>query len=86
MKYAKPANFSTLMDDIADACARVWRGLGRAAKTIAAQPWPVLLVASVLLAFALTIVPLALFLFIVFLVLKFVVAAFVIDSRRNRGD
>lgn len=86
MKHAKPANFSTLMDDVLDACARVWHGLGRAAKTIAAQPWPVLLVASVLLAFALTIVPLALFLFIVFLVLKFAVAAFVIDSRRNRGE
>jgi hypothetical protein len=86
VKYAKPANFSTLLDDILDACTRVARGLGRAVKTIAAQPWPVLLVASVLLAFALTIVPLALFLFVVFLVLKFAVAALVVDKRRNRGD
>lgn len=86
MKHAKPANFSTLLDDIADACARVVRGLGRAVKPIAAQPWPVLLVASVFLAFVLTIVPLALFLFIVFLVLKFAVAAIVIDKQRSRGD
>jgi hypothetical protein len=86
VKNAKPANFSTLMDDIADACARVVRGLGRAVKTIAAQPWPVLLLASVVLAFALTIVPLALFLFVVFLVLKFAVAAIVVDKHRNRGD
>jgi hypothetical protein len=86
VKNAKPANFSTLMDDIADACARVVRGLGQAVKTIAAQPWPVLLLASVVLAFALTIVPLALFLFVVFLVLKFAVAAIVVDKHRNRGD
>jgi hypothetical protein len=86
VKYAKPANFSTLLDDILNACARVARGLKRAVKTIAAQPWPVLLVASVVLAFALTIVPLALFLFVVFLVLKFAVAAIVVDTRRNRGD
>jgi hypothetical protein len=86
VKNAKPANFSTLLDDIVDACSRVWHGLGRAVKTIAAQPWPVLLAASVGLAFALTIVPLALFLFVVFLVLKFAVAAIVVDSRRNRGE
>jgi hypothetical protein len=86
VKNAKPANFSTLLDDIADACARVVRGLGSAVKTIAAQPWPVLLVASVVLAFALTIVPLALFLFVVFLALKFAVAAIVVDKRRGRGD
>jgi hypothetical protein len=86
VKYAKPANFSTLLDDILDACARVARGLGHAVKTIVVQPWPVLLVASVLLAFALTIVPLALFLFVVFLVLKFAVAAIVVDKHRNRGD
>lgn len=86
MKYAKPANFSTLMDDIADACARVWRGIKRAAIAIAAQPWPVLVVLSVVLAIALTIVPLALFLFVVFMVLKFAVAAIVIDKHRNKED
>jgi hypothetical protein len=82
----KPANLSTLLDDIADACARTWRGLGRSARTIAAQPWPVLLAAALVLALALTIVPLALFLFIVFMVLKFGVAALVIEPRRKRGD
>jgi hypothetical protein len=86
VKYAKPANFSTLMDDIADACARVWRGIKRAAIVVAAQPWPVLLVLSVVLAIALTIVPLVLFLFVVFMALKFAIAAIVIDKHRNKGD
>jgi hypothetical protein len=86
VKNAKPANFATLMDDIGDAFARVLRGCVRAAKHIATLPWPALLAASVLLAFVLTIVPLALFLFVVFLLLKFAVAAFVIDARRRKGD
>jgi hypothetical protein len=86
VKHAKAANFATLMDDIGGALGRVMRGCGRAAKHIAALPWPALLAAAVLLAFVLTIVPLALFLFVVFLLLKFAVAAFVIDARRRKVD
>jgi hypothetical protein len=86
VKNGKPANFATLMDDIGDAFVRVMRGCARAAKHIATLPWPALLAASVILAFALTIVPLALFLFVVFLLLKFAIAAFVVDARRHRRD
>jgi hypothetical protein len=86
VKNGKPANFATLMDDIGEAFSRVMRGCVRAAKQIATLPWPALLAASILLAFALTIVPLALFLFVVFLLLKFAVGAFVIDARRHRRD
>ncbi|UUZ55875.1 hypothetical protein LP419_10620 [Massilia sp. H-1] len=40
-------------------------------------------VCCVLLAFAMTIIPLALFLFVMFMVIKFVVTAF--DNRARRG-
>jgi hypothetical protein len=86
VKNAKPANFATLMDDIGDAFVHVLRACRRAAIRIAALPWPALLLASVLLAFALTIVPLALFLFVVFMLLKVAVAALVVNTRRDRGD
>ncbi|TFW32481.1 hypothetical protein E4O92_09590 [Massilia horti] len=64
----------------------VLRGLGRAARTIAALPWPALLVAALLFALVLTVVPLALFIFIVFMAVKLAVAAIVVDRRRNRRD
>jgi hypothetical protein len=86
VKNAKPANFSTLLDDIGEACVTVVRSCGRAARGIADLPWPALLVAALVLAFALTIVPVALFLFVVFMVIKFAVAAIVIGKRRQRGE
>lgn len=88
MRKEKPANFATLLDDIGDACGTVLRGIKRAAKRIGELPWPALLAAAIMLAFAMTIIPLALFLFVVFLVIKFVVAAIVINKQKHRqlGD
>lgn len=85
MKNVNPTSFSTLLDDIADAFAQVMRLLARAARSIAAMPWPALLLASILLAFAISIIPLALTLFVLFLLLKLAVGAFVIDKRRRHG-
>jgi hypothetical protein len=82
----KPANFATLLDDIRDACLALLHAFVRAAKAIATLPWPALLACAFLLAFALTLVPLALFLFVVLLVIKFIVAAIVIDKQRRRGS
>jgi hypothetical protein len=82
----KPANFATLLDDIRDACQALLHALVRAARRIATLPWPALLACAFLLAFAITLVPLALFLFVVFLVIKFTVAAIVIDKQRRRGS
>jgi hypothetical protein len=82
----KPANFSTLLDDIREACATMFQMLGRAAKQIAALPWPALLLCALLFAFAITIIPLALFIFVVFLAIKFAVTAIVIDRQRSRRD
>lgn len=75
-----------MLDDIRAACATMLHTLGRAAKHIAALPWPALLACAVLFAFAITIIPLALFLFVVFLAIKFAVTAIVIDRQRSRRD
>jgi hypothetical protein len=82
----KAANFSTLLDDIRDACLMLMQTVLKVAKRIGALPWPALLACAFFLAIAMTIVPLALCLFIVFLVIKFAVAAIVIDKQRNRGS
>lgn len=82
----KPANFSTLMDDIRDAIVTVFAACARAARGIADLPWPALLCAALLLAIVMTIIPLALTLFVTFLIIKFVVAALVIDKQRRRSD
>jgi hypothetical protein len=80
-----PATFSDLLDDIGYAFRQVLHFLARAASHIATLPWPALLAAAILLAFAITIIPLALTLFVVLLLLKFAVAAIVVDKRRHGG-
>lgn len=67
------------MEDLGHRCSRALRA---GARTFSALPWPMLLVAAILLAFILTIVPLALMLFAAFLLLKFVAAA--VFGRRPR--
>ena len=58
------------------------RAVNTGSRTLAAQSWPVLLAAAILLACILTIIPLAVTLFIAFLVFKFV--ANMIFDRRPR--
>jgi hypothetical protein len=82
----KPANFSTLLDDIRDACADVFRMCSRAAKHIATLPWPALLVCAFLFAIAITLIPLALSLFVFFLIVKLAVTLFVVDKQRHRRN
>jgi cell division protein FtsX len=82
----KPANFSTLLDDVRDAVVTVFRACAGAARGIAELPWPALLCAALLLAIAMTIIPLALMLFVTFLVIKFAVAAIVVGKQRRRSD
>jgi hypothetical protein len=82
----KPANFSTLLDDLREACADVFRMCSRAARHIATLPWPALLVCAFGLAIAITLIPLALTLFVLFLAIKLAVGVIVIDKQRNRGN
>lgn len=82
----KPANFPTLLDDIREAFASIFHTFGRAAKHIATLPWPALLVCALLFAFAITVIPLALFVFVILLAIKFAVTAIVVDRQRSRRD
>jgi len=74
-------SLSALLDD-------VWRALCRAVRhasnAIATMSWPALLLTAVLMAFAISLVPLALTLFVLFMLVKLVVAGFVNNQRRTR--
>ncbi len=54
-------------------------------RALATMSWPGLLVTCVALAMAITIIPLALFLFMVFLGLKLIIAAIILSGRRRRA-
>ena len=82
----KPANFSTLLDDIRDACADVFRLFSRAARHIATLPWPQLLVCAFMFAIAVTLIPLAISVFVFFLIVKLAVTLFVVDKQRARRN
>jgi hypothetical protein len=79
----KSANFKTFCDSMEDVAQDIVRACRRGARTIAAMPWPAMLVCCILLAFVISILPLALFLFVLFMGVKIVVGAFVIDRRRT---
>jgi hypothetical protein len=74
-------SFSVLLDDIWHALCRAVR---YASNAIATMSWPALLLTAVLMAFAISIVPLAITLFVVFMIVKLVVGGIVIGARRNR--
>ena len=79
----KSANFKTFCDSMEDVAQDIVRACRRGARTIAAMPWPAMLVCCVFLALIVSILPLALFLFILFMGVKVVVGAFIIDRRRT---
>jgi len=74
------ASFSALLDDTWHALCRAVR---YASNAIATMSWPALLLTAVLMAFAISLVPLALTLFVLFMLVKLVVGAFVAGKRRN---
>jgi hypothetical protein len=82
----KSANFRTFCDSMEDVAQDIVRACRRGARTIAAMPWPAMLVCCIGLALILSILPLALFLFILFMGVKVVVGAFVIDRRRTMRE
>jgi hypothetical protein len=79
----KSANFRTFCDSMEDVAHDIVRACRRGARTVAAMPWPAMLVCCIFLAMIISILPLALFLFILFMGVKVVVGAFVIDRRRT---
>ena len=82
----KSANFRTFCDSMEDVASDIVRACRRGARTIAAMPWPAMLVCCIGLALILSILPLALFLFILFMAVKVIAGAFVIDRRRNMRE
>jgi hypothetical protein len=82
----KSANFRTFCDSMEDVAQDIVRACRRGARTIAAMPWPAMLVCCIGLALVISILPLALFLFILFMGVKVVAGAFVIDRRRSMRE
>ena len=73
------ATLEDLARDIVDACRRTVRA-------IAVMPLPAMLVCCIALAFVISILPLALFLFVLFMGIKVVIGAFVVDHRRTHRE
>jgi len=82
----KSANFRTFCDSMEDVAEDIVRACRRGARTIAAMPWPAMLMCCIGLALIISILPLALFLFILFLGVKLLAGAFFIDHRRTRRE
>jgi hypothetical protein len=83
MTRTQSRSFGATLDDLArdvvDACRR-------AVRAIAVMPWPAMLACCVALAFVISVLPLALFLFVLFMGIKVIVAAFIVDRRRTYRD
>ena len=73
-------SLSTLLDDVWHALCRAVR---YASNAIATMSWPALLITAVLMAFAISLLPLALTLFVLFMLVKLVVGGFAIGKRRD---
>lgn len=73
------ATLEDLARDIVDACRR-------AVRAIAVMPWPAMLACCIALAFVISVLPLALFLFVLFMGIKVVIGAFVVDRRRTHRE
>ena len=73
------ATLDDLARDVVDACRR-------AARAIAVMPWPAMLACCIALAFVISVLPLALFLFVLFMGIKVVIGAFVVDRRRTHRE
>jgi hypothetical protein len=82
MKNPSFASFVSLLEEIGHAFYRAARYTARAMATMS---WPAMLVTCIGLALAITIIPLALFLFIAFMLVKLIIAAIILSSRRRRA-
>jgi len=73
------ATLEDLARDIVAACRR-------AVRAIAVMPLPTMLACCIGLAFVISLLPLALFLFVLFLGIKVVAGAFIVDRRRAHRE
>lgn len=82
----KSANFRTFCDSMEDVARDIVDACRRGARTIAAMPWPAMLMCCIGLALIISILPLALFLFVLFMAVKVIAGAFFIDHRRTARE
>ncbi|MGX4641617.1 hypothetical protein [Massilia sp. SYSU DXS3249] len=83
MKTTTFRSFAAELEEAADTGLRYLR---RGLRTFSALPWPALLLAAVLVACAITVIPLALMLFAIFLAIKYAVLAINSDKKTPLGD
>jgi len=72
MKTTTFRSFAAELEDAAERCMRILRG---GLRTFSALPWPALLLAAILTACAIAVIPTALVLFAIFLAVKYAVLA-----------
>lgn len=82
----KSANFRTFCASMEDVAEDIVRACRRGARSIAAMPWPAMLMCCIGLALIISVLPAALFLFILFMGVKLLAGAFFIDHRRTRRE
>jgi fatty acid desaturase len=83
MTSTQSRSFGATLDDLARDIVDAFR---RAVRAIAVMPWPAMLACCVALAFVISVLPLALFLFVLFMGIKVIIGAFVVDHRRTYRD
>ncbi|MCS0629708.1 hypothetical protein NX786_10225 [Telluria mixta] len=76
-------SFGATLEDFARDIVAACR---RAVRAIAVMPWPAMLACCIALAFVISVLPLALFLFVLFMGIKVIVGAFVVDHRRTHRE
>jgi hypothetical protein len=82
----KTTTFRSFAAELEDAAATGMRFLRSSLRTFSALPWPALLLAAILTACAITVIPLALMLFAIFLAIKYAVLAINSDKTTPLED
>lgn len=82
MKNATFDNFLNIVEEMGRALTRAMRMSLRA---LATMSWPTLLVVCILMAMAISLIPLVLVLFLLFTGIKLILASFVLEKRKGRA-
>jgi len=81
----KTTTFRSFAAELEDAAAKAMRFLRSGLRTFSALPWPALLLAAVITACAIAVIPTALMLFAIFLAIKYAVLAINRDKTTPLG-